>query len=195
VLSETNLTYYESEAKTDAPSGTLPLADIKVVQLSKDPLQDHVFEVDLGIEGRESYRLSAASHVLRHEWVAALKAATEKQHGARATGATHNPLATAACAVRQAFSSWSRSMLSEIYLCHTCSCQEILRMETRGQARQSHAKASASTAAARPAVAPPRRDVQESRAQPSPLEPEPEPALGPSPPHAEATRMSDARQG
>eukprot|EP01047_Picozoa_sp_COSAG01_P058857 COSAG01_NODE_6991_length_3401_cov_3.070000_4_plen_196_part_00 len=195
MLSENNLTYYESGAKTDAPSGTLPLADIKVVQFAEDTLQDHVFEVVLGIEGREPYRLSAPSHVLRHDWVAALKAATEKQHGARATRATHNPLAAAACAVRRAFLPWSRSMLTEIYLCHTCSCQEILRMETPAQARQSHAKASASTAAARPAVAPPRRDAQESRAQPSPLEPEPEPALGPSPPHAEATRMSDARQG
>jgi hypothetical protein len=25
------------------------------------------------------------------------------------------------------------SILAEIYLCHTCSCQEILRMETPGQ--------------------------------------------------------------
>eukprot|EP01047_Picozoa_sp_COSAG01_P006649 COSAG01_NODE_243_length_20572_cov_24.956137_21_plen_209_part_00 len=36
--------------------------------------------------------------------------------------------------VRQAFPSWMRSILTEIYLCRTCSCHEILRMETPGQA-------------------------------------------------------------
>jgi ATP-dependent helicase YprA (DUF1998 family) len=36
--------------------------------------------------------------------------------------------------VRQAFPSWMRSILTEIYLRRTCSCQEILRMETPGQA-------------------------------------------------------------
>eukprot|EP01047_Picozoa_sp_COSAG01_P078611 COSAG01_NODE_14591_length_1435_cov_1.172904_3_plen_80_part_01 len=29
--------------------------------------------------------------------------------------------------------SWSRSILTETYLCHACSCQEILRTETAGQ--------------------------------------------------------------
>jgi hypothetical protein len=38
-------------------------------------------------------------------------------------------------AVRQAFPSWMRSILTEIGLCRTCSCQEILRMETPGQAQ------------------------------------------------------------
>jgi hypothetical protein len=33
--------------------------------------------------------------------------------------------------VRQAFPSMMRSILTEIYLCHACSCQEILRVETR----------------------------------------------------------------
>jgi hypothetical protein len=37
-------------------------------------------------------------------------------------------------AVRQAFPSWMRSIWTEVYLCRTCSCQEILRMETPGQA-------------------------------------------------------------
>jgi hypothetical protein len=32
------------------------------------------------------------------------------------------------------FSSWNRSILTEIYLCHACSCQEILRTKTAGQA-------------------------------------------------------------
>jgi hypothetical protein len=36
--------------------------------------------------------------------------------------------------VSRPFSSWNRSILTEIYLCHACSCQEILRTETAGQA-------------------------------------------------------------
>jgi hypothetical protein len=36
-------------------------------------------------------------------------------------------------AVRRAFPSWNRSILTEIYLCHACSCHEILRMEMPGQ--------------------------------------------------------------
>jgi hypothetical protein len=36
--------------------------------------------------------------------------------------------------VRRPFPSWNRSILTEISLCHTCSCQEILRTETAGQA-------------------------------------------------------------
>jgi hypothetical protein len=40
--------------------------------------------------------------------------------------------------VRQPFPSWRRSILTEIYPCHTCSCQEILRMETPGQALHDH---------------------------------------------------------
>jgi hypothetical protein len=35
--------------------------------------------------------------------------------------------------VSRPFPSWNRSMLTEIYLCHACSCQEILRAETAGQ--------------------------------------------------------------
>jgi hypothetical protein len=35
--------------------------------------------------------------------------------------------------VHQAFPSMMRSILTEIYLCHACSCQEILRVETPGQ--------------------------------------------------------------
>jgi hypothetical protein len=31
------------------------------------------------------------------------------------------------------FSSWNRSTLTEIYLCHACSCHEILRTETAEQ--------------------------------------------------------------
>jgi hypothetical protein len=41
----------------------------------------------------------------------------------------------ASSAVIRAFTSWSWSILAEIYLCyHTCSCHEISRMETPGQA-------------------------------------------------------------
>jgi hypothetical protein len=38
--------------------------------------------------------------------------------------------------VGRAFPSWNRSILTEIYLCHACSYQEILRMQTPGQAEQ-----------------------------------------------------------
>jgi|EP01047_Picozoa_sp_COSAG01_P015154 hypothetical protein len=36
-------------------------------------------------------------------------------------------------AVRRPFPSWSRPILTAIYLCHACSCQEILRRNGRGQ--------------------------------------------------------------
>jgi hypothetical protein len=39
-----------------------------------------------------------------------------------------------AAAVSRPFPSWHRSISTEIYLCHACSCQEILRTETAGQA-------------------------------------------------------------
>jgi hypothetical protein len=53
--------------------------------------------------------------------------------------------AAAALSVRRAFPSWNRSTLTEIYRCHACSCHEILRMETAGQAggRGPHAPGSA----------------------------------------------------
>jgi hypothetical protein len=35
--------------------------------------------------------------------------------------------------VSRPFPSWNRSILTEIYLCNACSCQEILRTETAGQ--------------------------------------------------------------
>jgi hypothetical protein len=35
--------------------------------------------------------------------------------------------------VSRPFSSWNRPILTEIYLCHAFSCQEILRVETAGQ--------------------------------------------------------------
>ena len=36
--------------------------------------------------------------------------------------------------VSRPFSSWNRPVLTEIYLCHACSCQDIiLRAETAGQ--------------------------------------------------------------
>jgi hypothetical protein len=39
-----------------------------------------------------------------------------------------------ASVVSRPFPSWNRCILTEIYLCHACSCQEILRAETAGQA-------------------------------------------------------------
>jgi hypothetical protein len=36
--------------------------------------------------------------------------------------------------VSRAFPYWKRSILAEIYLCHACSCHEISRMKTPGQA-------------------------------------------------------------
>jgi hypothetical protein len=36
--------------------------------------------------------------------------------------------------VSRPFPSWNRSILTEIYLSHACSCQEVLRAETAGQA-------------------------------------------------------------
>jgi parallel beta-helix repeat protein len=36
------------------------------------------------------------------------------------------------CSVSRAFPSWKRSILTEIYLCHACSCFKIWRMETPG---------------------------------------------------------------
>jgi hypothetical protein len=36
--------------------------------------------------------------------------------------------------VSRPFPSLNRSILTDIYLCHACSCQEILRTETAGQA-------------------------------------------------------------
>jgi Tfp pilus assembly protein PilF len=47
-----------------------------------------------------------------------------KTHAARGDGA----------AVSRPFPSWNRSMLTEICLCHACSCPGILRTETGGQA-------------------------------------------------------------
>jgi hypothetical protein len=45
------------------------------------------------------------------------------------------PLAhLAPASVSRPFPSWNRSILTEVYLCHACSCQEILRTETAGQA-------------------------------------------------------------
>jgi SNF2 family DNA or RNA helicase len=38
-----------------------------------------------------------------------------------------------AFAVSRPFPSWNRSILTEIYLCHACSCQETLKTETAGQ--------------------------------------------------------------
>ena len=37
-----------------------------------------------------------------------------------------------ASVVSRPFPSWNRSILTEIYLCHACFCQEILRAETAG---------------------------------------------------------------
>jgi hypothetical protein len=42
---------------------------------------------------------------------------------------------------RASFSSWKRSMLTEISRCHACSCQEIWRVDTTpGQDRAAHGR-------------------------------------------------------
>jgi hypothetical protein len=41
--------------------------------------------------------------------------------------------AVAQAGVSRPFPSWNRSILTEIYLCHACTRQEILRTETAGQ--------------------------------------------------------------
>jgi hypothetical protein len=56
-------------------------------------------------------------------------------------------------AVSRPFPSWNRSISTEIYLCHACSCQEILRTETAGQ------------------VLAQRRRAEEERCEPSPALP------------------------
>jgi hypothetical protein len=40
--------------------------------------------------------------------------------------------------VRRPFPSWNRSTSTEIYLCHACSCQEILRIDGDGRAGGHH---------------------------------------------------------
>jgi hypothetical protein len=56
----------------------------------------------------------------------------ERQGGA-AAGATAASTGEGGGAVSRPFPSWNRFILTEIYLCHACSCQEILRTETAGQ--------------------------------------------------------------
>jgi hypothetical protein len=38
--------------------------------------------------------------------------------------------------VSRPFPSWNRFILTEIYLCHACYCQEIFRTDTAGQVRE-----------------------------------------------------------
>jgi hypothetical protein len=67
-------------------------------------------------------------------WVGALLPTVLPLAGGHlAAGAPPHP--AVAWAVRPAFPSWSRSIVTEIYLCRTCSCHEILRTETRRQVR------------------------------------------------------------
>jgi hypothetical protein len=40
--------------------------------------------------------------------------------------------------VSRPFPSWNWYISTEIYLCHACSCQEILRTETAGQGKRIH---------------------------------------------------------
>jgi hypothetical protein len=44
-----------------------------------------------------------------------------------------SPMVELRCKVSRPFSSWNWPILTEIYLCHACSCQEILRVETARQ--------------------------------------------------------------
>jgi hypothetical protein len=55
-------------------------------------------------------------------------------HGGSDAWGDDGPGGSAAAAVSRPFPSWNRSILTDIYLCHACSCQAILRAETAGQA-------------------------------------------------------------
>jgi hypothetical protein len=59
-------------------------------------------------------------------------AAAAAEEGSRAGEAT---LPGASSTVSRPFPSWDRSILTEITLCHACSCRELLRTETAGQSR------------------------------------------------------------
>eukprot|EP01047_Picozoa_sp_COSAG01_P035872 COSAG01_NODE_2774_length_7098_cov_13.905571_8_plen_271_part_00 len=57
----------------------------------------------------------------------------EGEEWCQAEAEGHDEIIVAVCPVSRPFPSWDRSTLTEIYLCHACSCQEILRTETAGQ--------------------------------------------------------------
>jgi hypothetical protein len=73
-----------------------------------------------------------------------------------------------AAVVCRAFPSWMRFILTEIYLCRTCSCQEILRMATPRQAARGDGPEAAATVVAAPAV------EQQNAAPPLPATAEPD---------------------
>eukprot|EP01047_Picozoa_sp_COSAG01_P031200 COSAG01_NODE_2204_length_8173_cov_4.803939_4_plen_290_part_00 len=55
-------------------------------------------------------------------------------------GGAQQPQPSRYVPVSRPFPSWNRSILTEIYLCRACSCQEILRTETAGQGSHSYAR-------------------------------------------------------
>jgi predicted RNA-binding Zn-ribbon protein involved in translation (DUF1610 family) len=62
--------------------------------------------------------------------------------------------------------SWHRSMLTEIHLCHACSCQEILRTETARQVGRLMLPGPVATAVAAAAAAARGRATKMSETQP-----------------------------
>eukprot|EP01047_Picozoa_sp_COSAG01_P027198 COSAG01_NODE_1786_length_9231_cov_19.575276_9_plen_320_part_00 len=67
-------------------------------------------------------------------WFASLRWSATALCAKESAGLTASNEYFKSCAVSQPFPSWNRSILTEIYLCHARSYQEILRTETAGQA-------------------------------------------------------------
>jgi hypothetical protein len=80
--------------------------------------------------GRGPHRRAEAGPRWGVAWRVAAAAAARRD-GRRRRAASPPGL----CLVSRPFPSWNRPILTEIYLCHACSCQEILRAETARQGR------------------------------------------------------------
>eukprot|EP01047_Picozoa_sp_COSAG01_P044548 COSAG01_NODE_4039_length_5406_cov_1.715980_1_plen_141_part_10 len=72
--------------------------------------------------------------------------------------------------VDRPFPSWKRSILTEIYLCHACSCQEILRTETAGQEVDRLTRLSMTPASGQRREGAPPQSAAAAAAEPSPRE-------------------------
>jgi hypothetical protein len=63
-----------------------------------------------------------------------LRSTRGRHHGGNGSQSLGGRLTGWDWSVSRPFPSWDRSILTEIYLCHACSCQEIFRTETAEQA-------------------------------------------------------------
>jgi hypothetical protein len=103
--------------------GSILLAWNKV----SEGLQTEDFSSDISAVMQQNEAAKSTISALRAELEAAAGAAS----GLRAdVGARDRRI------VSRPFPSWNRSILTEIHLCHACSCQEILRVETARQEEQ-----------------------------------------------------------